>query len=156
MKVRALGLLAIATALFAPIPLGAQQKQDGVTSDDCKRFPTMKRDGVDPKELVYKRIPDVTGMCIRVTEIVIDPGADVGCHMHPGDEIGVVLAGSLMLQRDGGPYEPAPKEFSVSRGTKMNVQNKIDSHSKGILLIFLIVDENVPPLAYCDDDKGHR
>ena len=153
MKVRALGLLAIATALFVPIPSGAQQKQDGTASDDCKRFPTMKRDGVTPRELVYKRIPDVPGKCIRVTQIVIDPGANVGCHTHPGEEIGIVLAGSLMLQRDETEYEPAPTRFAVSRGTSMNVKNETDSHAKGILLSFLIIDENVPPLIPCPGDQ---
>jgi len=87
MKARALGLLAIATALFAPIPSGAQQKPDGVTSDECKKSPP--RLGVT--ELVNEPIRGVPGKCIRVTQIELGPttNRDTGLHVHPGDEYGL-------------------------------------------------------------------
>jgi len=150
MKVRALGLLAIAKALFAPIVSGAQQIQDGVSSDECKALPP--RPGVT--ELLNKPIPGVPSKCIRVNQIVIKPHQNVGCHTHPGDEFGIVLEGSLVLQKDDGPYESAPKDFSVSRGTSMDVKNETDSNAT--LISVLIIDANVSPLMYCDGKRGHH
>jgi hypothetical protein len=50
--------------------------------------------------------------------------------------------------------EPAPKDFSVSRGTSMNVKNQTDSNAT--LISVLISDANVSPLTYCDGEEGHH
>src|SRR6266566_455094 len=124
MKIRALGALAIATALFAPAPSGAQQHREGVVPGECKGGTQIDREGV--KVMLYEPIPGLPGKCIRVTQIVLDPGKDAGEHTHPGDEYGIVLEGTLMLKRGCAAYEPAGNKFSVPRGPSMNVNNTTD------------------------------
>jgi quercetin dioxygenase-like cupin family protein len=96
MKARFLVALAIATALFAPAPSGAQQH----------------REGVDATVILNEPVQSVPGKRIRVTQIVIEPGKDAGAHTHPGDEYGIVLDGTLMLKRGDADYEPAGYKFS--------------------------------------------
>lgn len=158
MKVRALRLLAIAAALFAPIPSGAQTNTEGSTPGKCLDVTHSddvthkdKVPGVEPEVLLNKPIPDIPGKCIRITRIVIDPGSDVRCHTHPGDEFGIVLGGDLMLQRDGSKYEPAPKEFSVPRSTPMNVKNPPEAGKPAVLISILIINANEPPLTYVNE-----
>jgi quercetin dioxygenase-like cupin family protein len=143
MKVRALRPLAIAIALFAPIPSGAQQKPDGVTWDECKKSSDRP---CFVKELLNQDIPGVPGKRVRVTQIVLGPQGATGLHVHPGDEYGTVVEGPLRLQRGCAAYQPAGNSFSVPRGPSMNVKNETDKPA--MLISILIIDANKDPLTY--------
>ena len=54
------------------------------------------------------------------------PGATVGQHTHPGEEIGYVLEGTILLEQAGKPAVTlgAGKTFFIPAGTVHNATNK--------------------------------
>jgi len=57
---------------------------------------------------------------------VVQPGGTVGRHTHPGEEIGYVLEGAIVLEKDGKPAETlsAGKTFFIPAGMVHNATNK--------------------------------
>ena len=54
------------------------------------------------------------------------PGATVGMHTHPGEEVGYVLEGSVLLEQQGKPAVTlkAGETFLIPSGTAHNATNK--------------------------------
>jgi len=54
------------------------------------------------------------------------PGGSVGRHTHPGEEVGYVLQGTILLEQDGKPPVTleAGKAFIIPSGTIHNATNK--------------------------------
>ncbi|HEY6241192.1 MAG TPA: cupin domain-containing protein, partial [Burkholderiales bacterium] len=65
------------------------------------------------------RDSSIPGKHVVQARVEFDPGAGVGRHTHPGDEISVVLEGSLLLEVDGQPARTihAGEAFFVPAGT---------------------------------------
>jgi len=57
------------------------------------------------------------------------PGATVGRHTHPGEEIGYILEGTIVLEQEGKPAVTlgAGKTFFITAGTVHNATNKSSS-----------------------------
>jgi quercetin dioxygenase-like cupin family protein len=65
-----------------------------------------------------------------VTALVeFQPGATVGRHTHPGEEIGYILEGALELEQEGKPVVTlgAGKTFFIPSGMVHNATNKTQS-----------------------------
>jgi quercetin dioxygenase-like cupin family protein len=82
-----------------------------------------------------------------VTAVVeFQPGATVGPHTHPGEEIGYILEGSLVLEQAGKPTVTlnAGQTFFVPPGTVHNATNKTSSQTR-VLANYIV--ESGKPLA---------
>ena len=74
------------------------------------------------------------------------PGAASGRHTHPGEEIGYILEGQLLLEQDGKPAATlrAGQTFLVPAGT---VHNATNSGSSMTRLVATYIVEKGKPLA---------
>jgi quercetin dioxygenase-like cupin family protein len=72
------------------------------------------------------------------------PGATVGQHTHPGEEIGYVLEGSILLEQAGKPAVTlgAGKTFFIPAGTVHNATNKGQAAAR--VLANYIVEKGKP------------
>ena len=72
------------------------------------------------------------------------PGATVGRHTHPGEEIGYILEGSIVLEQEGKPAVTlgAGKTFFIPSGTVHNATNKTSAVAR--VLANYIVEPGKP------------
>ena len=72
------------------------------------------------------------------------PGATVGQHTHPGEEVGYILEGSIVLEQEGKPAVTlaAGKTFFIPAGTVHNATNKTSSPAR--VLANYIVEPGKP------------
>ena len=72
------------------------------------------------------------------------PGATVGKHTHPGEEVGYVLEGTILLEQDGKPPVTlkAGETFLIPPGTGHNATNK--GSAKARVLANYIVEKGKP------------
>jgi quercetin dioxygenase-like cupin family protein len=72
------------------------------------------------------------------------PGATVGKHTHPGEEVGYVLEGTLLLEQDGKPTVTikAGETFVIPPRTGHNATNKTSSRAR--VLATYIVEKGKP------------
>lgn len=78
--------------------------------------------------------------------VVVQPGGSPGRHTHPGEEIGYVLEGTVLIEQDGKPAMTlgAGKAFLIPSGT---VHNATNSGSAVVRLLVNYVVEKGKPLA---------
>ena len=76
--------------------------------------------------------------------VEFEPGAVVGRHTHPGEEISVVLEGQLLLEVDGQPARTikAGEAFMVPANTIHAGKN--NGSGKGVVLATYVVDKGKP------------
>jgi quercetin dioxygenase-like cupin family protein len=82
-----------------------------------------------------------------VTAMVdFQPGAEVGRHTHPGDEMGYVLEGTVVLTQEGKPAVTLGpgKAFHIPAGT---IHNATNSGSKPARILATYIVEKGKPLA---------
>jgi quercetin dioxygenase-like cupin family protein len=74
------------------------------------------------------------------------PGSEVGRHTHPGDEIGYVLEGTVLLTQDGKPAATLTQgaAFHIPAGT---IHNATNSGSKPARILATYIVEKGKPLA---------
>jgi quercetin dioxygenase-like cupin family protein len=67
----------------------------------------------------------VPGREVITAAVEIQPGASPGRHTHPGEEVGYVLEGTIVLQQDGKPEMTlqAGQAFLIPAGTIHNATN---------------------------------
>jgi quercetin dioxygenase-like cupin family protein len=72
------------------------------------------------------------------------PGATVGRHTHPGEEVGYVLEGTIVLEQQGKPAVTlgAGKTFFIPAGTVHNATNSGSTQAR--VLATYIVDKGKP------------
>jgi quercetin dioxygenase-like cupin family protein len=72
------------------------------------------------------------------------PGATVGRHTHPGEEVGYILEGAIVLEQEGKPAVTlgAGKTFFIPAGTVHNATNKTASPAR--VLANYIVEPGKP------------
>ena len=72
------------------------------------------------------------------------PGGRVGRHTHPGEEIGYILEGTIVLEQDGKPAVTlgAGKTFFIPSGTIHNATNHTSSPAR--VLANYIVEPGKP------------
>jgi quercetin dioxygenase-like cupin family protein len=72
------------------------------------------------------------------------PGGTVGRHTHPGEEVGYVLEGSIVLEQDGKPATTltAGQGFVIPAGTVHNATNKGTAPAR--VLATYIVEKGKP------------
>ncbi len=72
------------------------------------------------------------------------PGAAVGRHTHPGEEVAYILEGTVLLEVDGKPAatKKAGEYFIIPAGTIHNATNNSKSNSK--VLATYIVEKGKP------------
>ena len=75
---------------------------------------------------------------------VFQPGATVGRHTHPGEEVGYILEGAIVLEQEGKPAVTlgAGKTFFIPAGTVHNATNKTSSVAR--VLANYIVEPGKP------------
>ena len=80
-----------------------------------------------------------------VTAVVeFQPGATVGRHTHPGEEVGYVLEGTIVLEQEGKPAVTlgAGKAFFIPAGTIHNATNRGSGRAR--VLANYIVEKGKP------------
>src|SRR5262245_11196838 len=72
------------------------------------------------------------------------PGATVGMHTHPGEEVGYVLEGTVLLEQQGKPAVTlkAGETFLIPSGTAHNATNKGTARAR--VLANYIVEKGKP------------
>jgi quercetin dioxygenase-like cupin family protein len=99
----------------------------------------------------FKRVPlqknDVSGVAGRESVLArgeFDPGASVGKHTHPGDEVAYVLEGEVMFQVEGKPPATlkAGESLFVPAGTVHAAKNASKAPAK--VLSTYIVEKGKP------------
>jgi quercetin dioxygenase-like cupin family protein len=72
------------------------------------------------------------------------PGATVGRHTHPGEEVGYVLEGTIKLEQEGKPMVTlgAGKTFFIPAGTVHNATNSGSTRAR--VLATYIVEKGKP------------
>jgi len=72
------------------------------------------------------------------------PGATVGRHTHPGEEVGYILEGAIVLEQEGKPPVTldAGKTFFIPAGTVHNATNNTSSPAR--VLANYIVEPGKP------------
>lgn len=67
------------------------------------------------------------------------PGGTVGRHTHPGEEIGYILEGMIVLEQDGKPAVTlgAGKTFFIPAGTVHNATNKTSAVARVLANYFV-------------------
>jgi quercetin dioxygenase-like cupin family protein len=72
------------------------------------------------------------------------PGGTVGRHTHPGEEIGYILEGTIVLEQEGKPAETLGpgKTFFIPAGTVHNATNKTSSVAR--VLANYVVESGKP------------
>jgi quercetin dioxygenase-like cupin family protein len=88
---------------------------------------------------VYKGEVSVPGREAIVARVAIAPGAEVGRHTHPGDEISYIIEGEVDLLIDGQPAQhfKAGDGFSIPGGKIHNARNtgKVPLKLAGIYVV---------------------
>ena len=76
--------------------------------------------------------------------VVFQPGGSPGRHTHPGEEIGYVLEGTVLIEQDGKPAVTldAGKTFLIPSGTVHNATNSGSTVAR--LLVSYIVEKGKP------------
>jgi quercetin dioxygenase-like cupin family protein len=106
--------------------------------------------GVSAQQPGFKRIVLQQGnLSVPGRELVqaiaeFQPGATVGRHTHPGEEIGYVLEGTILLEQEGKPSVTlgAGKTFLIPPGTVHNATNNGSSQAR--VLATYIVEKGKP------------
>jgi quercetin dioxygenase-like cupin family protein len=100
--------------------------------------PGIKRQELQDRDL------SIPGKHVVQARVEFEPGAVVGRHTHPGEEISVVLEGSLLLEVDGQPARTikAGEAFLVPAGTIHAGRNP--GPGKGVVLATYVVDKGKP------------
>ena len=106
--------------------------------------------GVSAQQPGFKRIVLQQGnLSVPGRELVqaiaeFQPGATVGRHTHPGEEIGYVLEGTILLEQEGKPSVTlgAGKTFLIPSGTVHNATNNGSSQAR--VLATYIVEKGKP------------
>ncbi len=86
----------------------------------------------------------VPGRDAVIALVEFQPGATVGRHTHPGEEIGYILEGTILLEQEGKPAVTlgAGKTFFIPAGTVHNATNNTSSPAR--VLANYIVDPAKP------------
>lgn len=86
----------------------------------------------------------IPGKHVVQARVEFEPGAGVGRHTHPGEEISVVLEGQLLLEVDGQPPRTikAGEAFLVPANTIHAGKN--NGSGKGVVLATYVVDKGKP------------
>jgi quercetin dioxygenase-like cupin family protein len=68
-----------------------------------------------------------------------EPGGTVGRHTHPGEEIGYILEGTIVLEQEGKPAVTLGpgKTFFIPAGTVHNATNKTSSVARVLANYFV-------------------
>jgi quercetin dioxygenase-like cupin family protein len=106
--------------------------------------------GVSAQQPGFKRIVLQQGnLSVPGRELVqaiaeFQPGATVGRHTHPGEEIGYVLEGTILLEQEGKPNVTlgAGKTFLIPSGAVHNATNNGSSQAR--VLATYIVEKGKP------------
>lgn len=100
--------------------------------------PGLKRTELQDRDL------SIPGKHVVQARVEFEPGAGVGRHTHPGEEISVVLEGTLLLEVDGQPPRTikAGEAFLVPAGVIHAGKNP--GPGKGVVLATYVVDKGKP------------
>ena len=100
--------------------------------------PGLKRTELQDRDL------SIPGKHVVQARVEFDPGAAVGRHTHPGEEISVVLEGSLLLEVDGQQPRTvkAGEAFFIPAGVIHAGRNA--GSVKGVVLATYVVEKGKP------------
>jgi quercetin dioxygenase-like cupin family protein len=100
--------------------------------------PGLKRTELQDRDL------SIPGRHVVQARVEFEPGAGVGRHTHPGEEISVVLEGSLLLEVDGQPARTvnAGEAFFIPAGVIHAGKNA--GSVKGVVLATYVVEKGKP------------
>ena len=93
---------------------------------------------------VQHRTSSIPGREIVVVLTEIPVGVESGWHIHPGEEIGYILEGAIVLEQEGKPVVTLGpgKTFFIPAGTVHNATNKTASPAR--VLANYIVEPGKP------------
>jgi len=102
--------------------------------------PAFKRTVIQQSKLSIPGRESVTAL------VEFQPGAPVGWHTHPGEEVGYILEGTFDVEQEGKPLVTlsAGQTFFIPAGTVHNATNKTQKVAK-VLANYIV--ESGKPLA---------
>jgi quercetin dioxygenase-like cupin family protein len=110
----------------------------GITVAAAAQAPTFKRTEVQRGDLA------IPGKEVVQAVAEIPAGVSAGRHTHPGEEVGYVLEGTVLVEIDGKPAATlkAGQAFIIPSGAIHNATNKSSTSAK--VLATYIIDKGKP------------
>jgi quercetin dioxygenase-like cupin family protein len=131
-------LKALKTTIIATFSATALVIVSGVSAGLFAQQPGFKRTVLQQQKLSVAGREAVTAIA------EFQPGGTVGAHTHPGEEIGYILEGSILLEQDGKPPVTltAGQTFFIPNGQVHNATNKGSSTAR--VLANYVVESGKP------------
>jgi len=131
-------LKALKTTIIATLSATALVIVSGVSAGLFAQQPGFKRTVLQQQKLSVAGREAVTAIA------EFQPGGTVGAHTHPGEEIGYILEGSILLEQDGKPPVTltAGQTFFIPNGQVHNATNKGSSTAR--VLANYVVESGKP------------
>ena len=129
---------ALKTTIIATFSATALVIVSGVSAGLVAQQPGFKRTVLQQQKLSVAGREAVTAIA------EFQPGGTVGAHTHPGEEIGYILEGSILLEQDGKPPVTltAGQTFFIPNGQVHNATNKGSSTAR--VLANYVVESGKP------------
>lgn len=129
---------ALKTTIIATFSATALVIVSGVSAGLFAQQPGFKRTVLQQQKLSVAGREAVTAIA------EFQPGGTVGAHTHPGEEIGYILEGSILLEQDGKPPVTltAGQTFFIPNGQVHNATNKGSSTAR--VLANYVVESGKP------------
>ena len=129
---------ALKTTIIATFSATALVIVSGVSAGLFAQQPGFKRTVLQQQKL------SVAGREAVPAIAEFQPGGTVGAHTHPGEEIGYILEGSILLEQDGKPPVTltAGQTFFIPNGQVHNATNKGSSTAR--VLANYVVESGKP------------
>ena len=129
---------ALKTTIIATFSATALVIVCGVSAGLFAQQPGFKRTVLQQQKLSVAGREAVTAIA------EFQPGGTVGAHTHPGEEIGYILEGSILLEQDGKPPVTltAGQTFFIPNGQVHNATNKGSSTAR--VLANYVVESGKP------------
>jgi quercetin dioxygenase-like cupin family protein len=98
-----------------------------------------QRQGIKSVPLVTQDVTDLPGKEMTMQSIELAPGGASGLHTHPGDELGTVIEGALMVKIGNADFKPVNvgETFSAPPNTPMEVKNTGSQTAKVVNVLIL-------------------
>ena len=129
-----IGKLKLAASAVVVVAMGAL----GIQALNAQQQPGFKRVAIQDQDL------SVPGRHAVQAKAEFDPSGAIGRHTHPGEELSVVLEGTLTLRIDGQPPRAvkAGESFFIPAGVVHAGENA--SKGKTVVLATYIVEKGKP------------
>ena len=105
-----------------------------------------QQEGLKRTELLKTELSSLEGKEANMVLVEFEPGAVIGRHFHPGDELAYILEGSLSLEREGQPAVTMKAGDAIHQPPKQVHSGRNTSATDPVKLIVIWIVEKGQPL----------